>query len=254
MNNTEPAFQLAEVELLDNRSFVPLYVQLAESLSNLIERAGKNAVGKVLPSEADCVQHFRVSRPTVRQAMHHLTRSGLVVRQKGRGTFVAPRLRHEMTHGFEEEMKATKHEVQLRLLDWRRVQAPEAVRSALQLETHEAVWHLRRLRRVDGIAVGLEERYFPDALGRRISSRDAESEPMLSLLKKATGERTAQLLAEVTSEPVDSERARVLGAKTGMPVLVKSLTYLFHGRPLAYGCTTFLSQYYQFRFSVNLPI
>ena len=229
-------------------------MQLAESLSNLIEHAGKSAVGKVLPSEAACVQHFHVSRPTVRQAMHHLTRSGLVVRQKGRGTFVAPRLRHEMTHGFEGEMKAAKRSVQLRLLDWQRVRAPETVRCALQLEAHEDVWHLRRLRKVDGIPVGLEERYFPDALGKRISSHYAESEPMLVLLKKATGEHSAQLHAEVTSGLADTELARVLGTKAGVPVLVKNLTYLFHGKPLAYGCTTFLSQYYQFRFSVNLPI
>lgn len=254
MNKTEPAFQLAEVEPLDTGSFVPFYVQLAESMSNLIEQAGDRAIGKAIPSEAECVQHFRVSRPTVRQAMSDLARSGLVVKQPGRGTFVAPRLRHEMAHGFEEEMNAAKRKVQLRLLDWQRVCAPEEVRLALQLEDHENVWRLRRLRKVDGVPVGLEERYFTDVLGKRISSHYAKSEPMLVLLKKATGEHSAQLRAEVTSGIADAELASVLDAKEGVPVLVKSLTYLFHGKPLAYGYTTFLSQYYQFRFSVNLPI
>jgi GntR family transcriptional regulator len=254
MNNSASAIRLGRVAPLDPHSFVPLYMQLAESLSSLIEHAGESAVGKMLPSESDCVQHFGVSRPTVRQAMHHLTSSGLVVRQKGRGTFVAPRLRHEMTHGFEEEMKAAQHEVELKLLAWQRVRAPEAVRAALQLAASGKVWRLRRLRKVDGVAVGIEERHFPLALGERISPRDVKFEPMLTLLKKATGRGMARLHVEVASGLADTRLAHALGVKSGAPVLTKSLTYLFDSRPLAYGCTTFLSEYYRFRFSVDLPI
>ncbi len=56
------AFSLSEMERLDGTSFVPLYVQLAEKISGLIEHQGDTAVGKVLPSEAECVQHFNVSQ------------------------------------------------------------------------------------------------------------------------------------------------------------------------------------------------
>jgi GntR family transcriptional regulator len=248
------AFSLSEVERLDSESFTPLYMQLADRISRLIEHRGEAAIGKFLPSETECVQHFNVSRPTVRQAMNHLSYLGLIVREKGRGTFVAPRLSHHMSHGFEDEMKAGNRNVQARMIEWRRMHPPEAVRSALHLPEHEDVWFLRRLRVVDGVSVGNEDRYFPKGLGERISERDAKSEPMLALLKKVTGERSTHVEIDVTSGTAGRELGRLLGVKSSASVLAKRLTYFFNGKPLAYGSTTFLSEHYQFRLSINLPI
>lgn len=250
----EHAFSLTEVESLDAKSFVPLYIQLADKLSALIERHGGAAVGKALPSEAECVQHFSISRPTVRQAMDHLGRLGLLVREKGRGTFVAPRLNHDMSHGFEHEMAAARRNVRLELLAWLQMPPPEAAREALQLDEREEVRFLRRLRIVDDIAVGVEERYFPSPLGDRITEHDARTAPMLVLLRKVTGERCAQLKIEVTSGIAGKALAPLLQVKPVASVLSKRLTYLINGKPLAYGSTTFLSEHYQFRFSVNLPM
>jgi GntR family transcriptional regulator len=248
------AFSLSEVERLDSASFVPLYMQLADRISRLIEHRGEAAIGKFLPSETECVQHFNVSRPTVRQAMNRLSHLGLIVREKGRGTFIASRLSHHMSHGFEEEMKAANRNVQARMLEWHRMPPPEAVRRVLNLEQGEEVWFLRRLRVVDGVAVGNEDRYFPKVLGERISERDAKSEPMLALLQKATGERSTHVEIDVTSSTAGRELGALLRVKPSACVLAKRLTYFFNGKPLAYGSTTFLSQHYQFRFSVNLPI
>ena len=88
--NSEYAFTVESLGELDATSFVPLYMQLANRVAALIREHGEVAVGKVLPSEVECVQRLRVSRPTVRQAMSHLLAQGLILRKKGRGTFVAP--------------------------------------------------------------------------------------------------------------------------------------------------------------------
>jgi LacI family transcriptional regulator len=50
--------------------------------------AGKYAVDARLPSEAQLVKRFRVSRPTVARALRDLTAEGIVERRAGSGTFL----------------------------------------------------------------------------------------------------------------------------------------------------------------------
>lgn len=64
-----------------------MYRQLADSLRADIG-AAKHGPGTVIPSEAQLVERFGVSRNTVRLAMEVLRDEGLVVTRHGRGTFV----------------------------------------------------------------------------------------------------------------------------------------------------------------------
>jgi GntR family transcriptional regulator len=64
-----------------------LYRQLAASLRADIDTA-KYGPGAVIPSEAQLIRRFGVSRNTVRLAMEVLRDEGLVVTRHGRGTFV----------------------------------------------------------------------------------------------------------------------------------------------------------------------
>ena len=66
----------------------PLYRQLLGSINARI-RKGDWGAGGQLPSERDLSEQFGVSRSTVRQALEHLARAGLLKKIQGRGTFVA---------------------------------------------------------------------------------------------------------------------------------------------------------------------
>lgn len=74
---------------LDRSSPVPLYYQLQEVLKVDID-AGNWRPGEILPSEAELEAAFGVSRTVIRKALDVLEADGQVVRQKGRGTVVAP--------------------------------------------------------------------------------------------------------------------------------------------------------------------
>src|SRR5688572_680 len=67
---------------------IPIARQLEQSLADLIAR-GEFAPGQRLPTEMDLCKQLGVSRTPVRQALGHLVARGLLVRQAGRGTFVA---------------------------------------------------------------------------------------------------------------------------------------------------------------------
>lgn len=76
--------------MLNRQSPIPLYHQLAELLLGQI-RNEEHSEGEKLPSENELAALYGVGRPTVRQAIDHLARKGVVERKRGAGTFVARR-------------------------------------------------------------------------------------------------------------------------------------------------------------------
>ena len=69
---------------------IPLYYQLETILRKKIS-AGDYSPDIPLPSEDALAEEYEVSRITVRQALSSLEQDGLVIRQRGKGTFVSER-------------------------------------------------------------------------------------------------------------------------------------------------------------------
>jgi DNA-binding LacI/PurR family transcriptional regulator len=70
----------------------PKYLDIVESLKSDIS-SGRFRAGSRLPSEAELVRKFRVSRMTVVKAVQQLGQQGLLVRRPGSGTYVASAVR-----------------------------------------------------------------------------------------------------------------------------------------------------------------
>lgn len=73
---------------LDKKSFIPLYFQVKEHLKKDIISKKLKSKMQILP-EPELAKKYSVSRMTARRAITELIKEGLVVRQKGKGTFVA---------------------------------------------------------------------------------------------------------------------------------------------------------------------
>ena len=76
------------------RSRIPLYIQVASALRQRIE-TGEWRPGQKISTLEELEREFEVARVTVRQAVELLQDEGLVLRQQGRGTFVADKLRDQ---------------------------------------------------------------------------------------------------------------------------------------------------------------
>jgi GntR family transcriptional regulator len=75
---------------LDPTSDRAVFRQIADHLRTAIDK-GKFKEGDKLPSESELVEHYGVSRMTVRNALSVLQGEGLVVSEHGKGVFVRPR-------------------------------------------------------------------------------------------------------------------------------------------------------------------
>jgi DNA-binding GntR family transcriptional regulator len=72
-----------------------LHRQIAQELKSEIE-AGTYADGDPFPSETALVDHYGVSRVTIRSALRLLQEEGLIERIQGSGTVVHSKVRHKM--------------------------------------------------------------------------------------------------------------------------------------------------------------
>jgi len=73
--------------MLNTRSPIPLYRQLADLLAAKIDR-GEYPLDTRIPSEPRLAATYGIGRPTVRQAIETLVQKGLLVRRRGSGTYV----------------------------------------------------------------------------------------------------------------------------------------------------------------------
>jgi GntR family transcriptional regulator len=88
------------VATLDKNSPIPLYFQLEEILKERIE-TGELQTGDLLSSEKELSEKYKISRPTVREALRGLVSEGLLYREKGKGTFIA---KPKIDYGFIQKL------------------------------------------------------------------------------------------------------------------------------------------------------
>jgi DNA-binding GntR family transcriptional regulator len=92
----------------------PKYQRIADELRRQI-RAGDPAPGQRMPAETDLTERFRVSLPTVRQALAVLRAEGLIESRHGIGTFVKEhrrlqrRSRHRYARARHDQQLLTSH-------------------------------------------------------------------------------------------------------------------------------------------------
>jgi len=83
--------EVAEMVIrIDKHSNIPLYAQLKDALVAGI-RAGRLGADGRIPSEIEICDMTLLSRPTVRQAVAELVAEGVLVKVKGKGTYLAER-------------------------------------------------------------------------------------------------------------------------------------------------------------------
>jgi GntR family transcriptional regulator len=197
-------------------------------------------VGAILPSELHLMQHFGVSRPTVRQAMAQLAHGGLITRGRGRGTFVAPeRLNHDVSLAFEDEMRAARKTVRFEVLSRETLAPTSAVQTALGIRADEAIERIERLRFLDDEPFAHEQRTLPASLAGGITQSMLETLAIISLLAAAV-ERPARISNIVRCMAGEARVTSLLGLRPRTPLL--QTEHIYHaasGRKLLHGVVRF---------------
>jgi GntR family transcriptional regulator len=216
--------------------FLPLYKQIKSLLVQRLDE-GEWKPGEPIPSELDLAARFQVSQGTVRKAIDELAAENLLVRRQGKGTFVAthhePRaqfrfLRLAPDHG---EAAASSSD----FLDCRRIKAPADVAHTLGLRGGDAVIYVRRVLRMGGAPLVLDDIWLPASLFRGLTpERLAEYRgPLYGLFESQFGTRMIRAEERIRAVAAGADVAALLSVAPGSPLLlVDRVSYTYRDQPV----------------------
>jgi GntR family transcriptional regulator len=232
------ARQAASRISVDRDSPLPLHAQVKLALQDQIRR-GAWKPGDRVPGDLELCARLRVSRTTVRQALAELAREAWIVRQQGRGTFVAPpKLTEravERLSGFFDDMTALGHAPVSQVLRQEVRPAGEPAAGRLKLKPGTPVVEIERLRFVEDEPVVLTTTYLPRELAPGLESADLTRRSLYEYLETECGLTLARGQRTIEAVAADARQARLLRVLKGAPlVLLHSVSYLANGRPLEY--------------------
>jgi GntR family transcriptional regulator len=229
---------------------VPKHEQLRARLTEL---AARLPAGSPLPGERQlCVEHG-VSRITVREAIGQLVSEGVLVRVRGKGTFVAERAARSRLHlaSFHEDMRRLGLRPSTVVLEVARTVPPARTGRALELGAHAKAWHVRRLRLADDQPMSVDDGWYPAGLLPDLDQQDLTGS-LYTLLSERYGCTIDR--AEQTVRAADSlaETATLLGLPLGRPVLEFDRVSYSAGRPVEHALSTYRGDRYEVQMTVEV--
>jgi GntR family histidine utilization transcriptional repressor len=198
----------------------PPYSRVKQFLKDGLAR-GRWPPGALMPSEAELVEQFGVSRMTVNRAIRELQAEGLVERAQGVGTFAAPLHRVASTltiRDLQEEIESRgqQHSAEVQLA--REEAAPPALAERLGLEPGARVFHTLIVHRCNGVPLQYEDRYVNPACAPGYLDVDFTRTTPTHYLLEVAPLWEAQYAIEAGAASADE--ARLLGIAERDPVLV----------------------------------
>jgi GntR family transcriptional regulator len=207
---------------------VPMHSQIREIIRRRV-LDGTYAPHSQMPSEAQMMEAFQVSRITIRQALGDLQKEGLIFKVAGKGSFVAkPKAFQSLSRlqGFGEAMTPAGYETFSQVLSTRRVGAGEMVARRLALQPGAPVFEIQRLRYLNREPISVDVSYFPLALGERLAQEDLAARDIFVILENDLGQQLTHADVQIEAISADESLARHLRIAEASPLLrIERLTH-----------------------------
>lgn len=202
----------------------------------LLELIETHAPGALLPAERELCRRLSVSRPTLRSAVDELVNTGLLVRQQGRGTFVAPaKITQELV---SDDRVAVLPQAAgtwtSRVLEYATVPAGARVGRRLRISPAADIFYVARQRFVDDALIAIEYLHVPTAVAPRLSLEDMESGCFYDRLREY-GVRVHDAVQSVEPTVTNDAESGLLEVPLLSPALLfERLTNDDTGQPIEY--------------------
>lgn len=221
---------------------VPLYYQLQQILMKQIE---SGSPGDALASETELVAQYGVSRITVRRALNELAREGYIVRQQGKGNFVAEKTagrRPEKMRGFLEELKKRGYKIGSRTLQSGHRRVTPRVAAIFGLDSEESAYAIRRIGFVEDEPIGISDIWLalgPDFELSAEALARGDTMPLHtfvdSIFLSWSGKRVIAGERALAASLTTAEEAELLDVEPGFPILLSEVIMCAHdNQALAY--------------------
>ncbi|KAB7708208.1 UTRA domain-containing protein [Bacillus aerolatus] len=237
------------MEKLNPKDPVPLHIQLRNKIEGLINEGHYQ---DKIPSERQLMDEYEVSRSTVREAVSHLVREGIVEKVHGKGTFISSKAIQEWLGSLTsttETIRKMGMAPGARLVTHGTIIPPNDIIEATGLDT---AYFIKRVRYANDIPLAIELQYYPVEIGEKLAELDIDKGTLFDLIEENLGIKLAEAEQLITSSFLTTEDAELLGVSDSLNVLNTERKLMDQsGRLIEYYVASFRSDMYSFRMKLS---
>lgn len=222
---------------IDHNSPIPLYYQLREEFRRLI-LSGELKFGEELPSELELCQKFNLSRSTVKQALDRLIYDDLIVRKRGKGTFVKYKsyiydLLEEPNFYLKIDSKGIKQRSVI--IDSKYIESDNKISSIFNINKSEKIAYFKRVRYIDDIPTIIQDVYIPLKYEKKILNQDLSSISFHKYVEDNNGIKLNNFNTQVNSIILNEYESKLLSLDSLQSAFLINTTYYSFSTPYIYG-------------------
>lgn len=231
-----------------------LYQRIADELAGEI-RARRLAPFAKLPSEAELVERFGVSRVTVRQALRTLAEARLVISRQGKGVFVAGAVVNQelsALRGFYDNLVLQGHHPVSTVVAFECLRSSSSAPELKRLE--QDIYRFRRLWQVGDLPLAVADASIPGA-GKLVTREDVERLPVYSIVREVIGREVVRASVQVRAARCAPDITKLLNIARDATILEMERTS-YDGQGLAVEMTRFSvpAELFAFQMEVAGPL
>jgi GntR family transcriptional regulator len=214
----------------------PLYREVKRGLMEALA-SGEWKAGEAIPSERRLAERYAISIGTVRKAIDELVGESLLIRQQGRGTFVASHNRDRLLFYFFHVVAhdGSKQYPEVRLLSFARARADRIAADKLGIPLADPVVRVRNLLSLSEAPVIVDDITLPAVRFPGISERAFRERPstIYNLYQESFGISVVRTVERLRATVADAEIAPLLHLPVGSPVLqIRRLALTYADAPV----------------------
>lgn len=239
LSDTTSNYMGGVLETLDKNGNVPLHVQVSDFVREKIY-SREWGVEERIPSEHELMAMLGLSRGTVQKGIRALVDEGLLVQQRGRGTYVTqPVMARPSSNrllSYAESMHAQGIDFVTRVVELRRETAGKACAQFLQLNQGEKCLYLSRVRSVDNKPVMFIESHLNIRVAPGLEMVDFSQEGLFAAVERLSGRGVGSSEVTYRARTAGRMRAKYLECDEHTPILeCAQLVRLDDGTPVEWG-------------------
>jgi len=247
------------INTLFNKGQQPLYNLIASVLRNKI-LSGQLEPQEKLPTENELVQQFGASKITIRNALSMLEAEGLIIRNRGRGTFVSetiPIVKQFTLLGSLPEvvLHAEKYKVKLygiKEMEVKETRIPRNITEFFGLSKNSRITRIQRLRLLDGVPIYFLENYLSTDIAQQLTSKELSRRTLLSILKEKVGLAIDRGEMYIEAVPADIDVSELLQCQPFDPLILRKVHFWFEsGDPFEVVLTFMRPEYFRIKINVD---
>ena len=214
---------------------IPYYFQLSNQIRSQIEN-GDLKDGEKLPKEVDLAKMYSISRVPVRQALGLLEKDGLIIRKRGKGTFVKIQDEDSTAVRLSGILAKIKNKNTTRkIISMNTRVVNKRISDYFDNTNNVSISVFKRALLQNEKPYCFTSHYIPSKISKQITRKQMKEKTMLEILDKDLGFNVENVKQEFEARNASNEVAKILSLSVMAPVLfVKTFVTDKVGNPIEY--------------------